>query len=77
MTMVGAMELSIRFPPATEFALPGLGSKRPMQVLSSIPVPGVVTFEPKPENSVWVAATMFPSESMTETWVVCPSRRLR
>ncbi len=71
-TMVGAMELSIRFPPATELAFPGLGSKSPMQLLRSIPVPWAVTFEPKAEKRVWVAATMFPSESMAETWVVLP-----
>ena len=46
-TMVGDMLLTIRLPGAMEFALPGCGSKMFIVLFSSMPVPGVVTLEPK------------------------------
>src|SRR5262245_13608741 len=46
-TIVGAIELVMRFPDATDRACPGCGSKRPIVLLSRRPVPGTVAFEPK------------------------------
>src|SRR3954451_24062798 len=69
-TRVGDMLLRMRLPPAMEFVRPGVGSINFMQLLRSMPVPGVVTREPNAEFNVWVALTIVPSESITFRCVV-------
>src|SRR5882672_9226842 len=45
-TSVGAMELVMRVPGATESVWPGCGSKRNIVLFSSTPVPGAIAREP-------------------------------
>ena len=61
---------------ATELANPGRGSNRFMLSLSSTPVPGTVTAEPKMSVSVCVTETMLPAASTTDRCVVQPSSAL-
>src|SRR5215475_8447264 len=70
-TIVGAIELVIRFPGAIDRACPGCGSNTPIVLLSRRPVPGTVAFDPKAASIVCVAATTLPSPSATGTCVVC------
>ena len=60
-------------PPATEFGRPGSGSNHIMPLLSSTPVPGVVTRLPQSERRVCVQETAMPSRSITLRCVVEPS----
>ena len=69
-TMVGAMELVMRLPGATESVWFGCGSKRAIVLFRSMPVPGTIAFAPKRLLIVCVAPTTLPSASATVTWVV-------
>ena len=69
-TMVGVIELSILFPGATAlysppvrpnaFGTPGFIEKSSISLLSSIPVPGTVIFDPYLKFSVYVFETALP-----------------
>ena len=79
-TIVGAIELVMRLPGATDSAWPGCGSKSAIVLFSSMPVPGTIAVEPNRLLIVCVAATTLPSPSATVTCVVCgepPARRRR
>src|SRR5687767_13171853 len=49
---------------------PGLAEKSSIWLFSRMPVPGIMSPEPKKKLSVMVAATMLPLASITEKWVV-------
>ena len=66
-TLVSAWD-SMR--PSATMVTSGTGSISSMQSLRSMPVPGTVTFEPKPICSVFVVATMLPQRSIAQQWVV-------
>src|SRR6266542_1798679 len=68
--IVGAMLDRTRLPGSIEFTLSGTGSIKLMWLSRSIPVPGVVTFEPKALCNVCVVLTIVPSASTTVQCVV-------
>ena len=69
-TKTGVMLFRPRLNPAIEFAVPGMGLKMTIPLVSSTPVPGTMTLEPNAPTAVWVHATMFRSLSMMLKWVV-------
>ena len=80
-TIVGLMLDSGRFPGATAlaspptrpkwFGTPGATAKSSISLLSSTPVPGTTTFEPKAVLIVAVMLAQLPSASAAAKWVVC------
>ncbi len=80
-TMVGAIDESMRLPGATAFgspctrpnplAVPGTAAKSSISLLSTKPAPLTVTPDPNHQLMVVVSATTSPCPSTTEKWVVC------
>ena len=67
---LGAMALAS--PPMSwkPFGTPGFTEKSSIWLLSRMPVPGIISPEPKKKFSVMVAPTMLPLASITEKCVV-------
>src|SRR5207249_2528713 len=71
-TIAGDPAQRILRPGMIEFWLPGRGSNQVAPLLSSTPVPGTTTPQPKMAPRVDVSDTIFRSWSITVTCVVCP-----
>ena len=71
-TTVGAIMLGTRAPGGLRWKPSGFRSCSPSMLLRCIPVPGTTTPEHEPFEQVTVAQA--PSASITDTWVVFPSR---
>ena len=69
-TTTGQMLHSGRLPGAIEFGRSASGSNHSMPLFMVMPVLGSITQEPNSDISVWVSATMLPSESAAQKCVV-------
>src|ERR1700754_4536023 len=69
-TTTGQMLQSGFLPAAMELGLLGSGSNHSMPLFMVMPVLGSITQEPNSDISVWVSATMLPSESAAQKCVV-------
>ena len=71
-TTVGAIMLGTRAPGGCSWKPPGFRSSSPIMLFRCMPVPGTTIPEDDPFEHVTVAQP--PSASITEMWVVDPSR---